>query len=117
MTLRVINKTRGTVLADRAREALGTLERMKGLLGRRELPLGEGLLIRPCNSIHMFFMRFPIDALFLDGEGTVVKLFAALPPWRATWIYPRARAVLELPAGVAAATGTVEGDRLELQPG
>ena len=89
--MRVINRTRGTLLADRAGEATGMWDRMKGLLGRDGLPVGEGLLITPCNSIHMFFMRFPIDALFLDAQGTVVKLFAALPPWRATRIYPRAR--------------------------
>lgn len=115
MPLRIINKTRGTLLADRAEEATRGLQRLKGLLGRRELPVGEGLLITPCNSIHMFFMRFAIDALFLDAEGTVVKLFAALPPWQATWIYPKARSVLELPAGVAAASGTLEGDRLDIQ--
>jgi uncharacterized protein len=115
MALRIINKTRGTLLADRAEEATRGLQRLKGLLGRDELPMGEGLLITPCNSIHMFFMRFPIDALFLDAQGTVVKLFAALPPWRATWIYPKARSVLELPAGVAAASGTMEGDQLAFE--
>ena len=115
MPLRIFNTTRGTLLAERAGEATSAWARMKGLLGRRELPVGEGLLIAPCNSIHMFFMRFPIDALFLDGDGAVVKLFAALPPWRATWVYPNARSVLELPAGVAAATGTVEGDRLSFE--
>jgi len=110
MPLWIFNKTRGTWLADRAEEATSGWARMKGLLGRKELSPGEGLLLTPCTSIHMFFMRFPIDALFVDGEGTVVKLFAALPPWRTTWIYPHARSVLEVPAGIAAATQTVEGD-------
>ena len=116
MALRVINKTQGTILADRAREASRWRDRLIGLLGRRHLPMGEGLHLVPCNSIHMFFMRFPIDAIFLDARGRVVKLFTALPPWRATSAYPEARSVLELPAGTAAASGTVEGDELAFEP-
>lgn len=114
--LRVTNETRGTILAGRAEEATGLVDRLAGLMGRKELPVGGGLLIAPCNSIHMFFMRFPIDALFLDRDHRVVKLIAALPPWRITSIYWRARSVLELPAGVAAGSGTQEGDRLILEP-
>jgi uncharacterized protein len=89
---------------------------MQGLLGRKAFTVGEGLHIAPCNSIHTFFMRFAIDALFLDRDGRVVKLLDAIPPWRASGIYFRAHSVLELPAGVAAASGTVEGDRLVFEP-
>ena len=110
MALRVTNETRGRILADQAEEARGLLGRLRGLMGRRELPVGGGLLISPCNSIHMFFMHFSIDALFLDRGGRVVKLVAALPPWRLTPIYWRARSVLELPAGVGTASGTQVGD-------
>jgi uncharacterized membrane protein (UPF0127 family) len=52
---------------------------------------------------------------FLDGEGVILKQFMALPPWRATSIYLRARSVLELPAGVLEASGTQEGDRLTFE--
>lgn len=112
MPTRVINQTKGTILADRAEEATTFGARLIGLMGRAKLDFGEGLHISPCNSIHTFFMRIPIDALFLDGELKVVKLCAAMPPWRITGVYFGARSVLELPAGTARASGTSEGDRL-----
>ncbi len=115
MALRVTNRTRGKILADRALEARSALVRMKGLLGRGGLELGEGLLIVPCNSIHTFFMRMSIDAAFLDTEGVVVALYGALPPWRATRLHLRARSVLELPAGTLAASGTEVGDCLIIE--
>lgn len=100
------------MLADQAEEASGFFTRLIGLMGRRDLPLGQGLHLLPCNSIHTFFMRIPIDALFLDAHGAVVKVFPALPPWRLTGIYPKVRSVLELPAGTLRASGTAEGDEI-----
>jgi uncharacterized membrane protein (UPF0127 family) len=115
MPLRVINASRGTVLADRAGWARSFGARLKGLLGRSGLEPGEGLLLEPCASIHMLFMRFPIDALFLDGERRVVRLYARLPPWSATPRVKGARSVLELPAGAGSASGTQPGDQLRLE--
>ena len=77
------------------------LTRMRGLLGRSELPRGEGILLRPCGSIHTFFMRFPIDAVFVDRDGRVVGVERELKPWR-TARRRGAKAVLELAAGAAA---------------
>ena len=72
------------------------LERARGLIGRRGLDSGRGLLIPRCSCIHTFFMRFPIDAAFLDGEGRVVKTVRRVRPWRAfVWGGWRARKVLE----------------------
>lgn len=88
------------------------LQRMRGLLGRRELPEGEGILLRHAGSIHTFFMRFPIDAVFLDREHTVVKVAADVPPWRAVG-QKGARSVLELAAGEAGRRGIRVGERLE----
>ena len=116
MRLRVNNETRGRLLADRAERATSFRDRFVGLMGRRSLAMGEGMLISPCNSIHTFFMRIPIDVAFLDSEGTIVKQFVALPPWRATSVYFQAKSVLELPAGTLDASGTQEGDRLSLEP-
>jgi uncharacterized membrane protein (UPF0127 family) len=87
---------------------------MKGLLGRRDLPRGEGLLLRPASSIHMFFMRFPIDAVWLDGGLTVLHVSRDLGPWR-TARCRGAKAVLELPAGEAGRGGIRPGDRLVLR--
>lgn len=93
------------VLADTA------LTRMRGLLGRRELPSGEGILLRPASSVHMAFMRFAIDAVFLDRDLRVVKIAPDLKPWRVAGARG-AKSVLEIPAGEAARRGLTVGDRL-----
>jgi uncharacterized membrane protein (UPF0127 family) len=90
------------------------LSRMRGLLGRSELEEGEGLLLRPTNSVHMFFMRFPIDVVFLDRELAVRKIVERLRPWRMAGCRG-ARAALELPAGTAGRTGITVGERLSLE--
>ena len=116
MRLRVTNVTRNRLLADRAEQATSFSDRFRGLMGRRSLAFGEGMHILPCNSIHTFFMRIAIDVAFLDAQGVIVKQLPALPPWRASAVYFRARSVLELPAGTLQASGTQEGDRLVLEP-
>jgi uncharacterized protein len=93
------------VLADTA------LARMKGLLGKRELPSGAGILLKPASSVHMAFMRFAIDAVFLDRELRVVKVAADLRPWRVAGSRG-AKAVLEIRAGEARRRGLSVGDRL-----
>jgi uncharacterized protein len=86
---------------------------MKGLLGRRGLDDGEGLLIRPTSSIHMFFMRFPIDAVFLDRELRILKIVPDLKPWRIAG-KKEAKQVLEMGAGEAARRGLEPGQQLVL---
>lgn len=90
------------------------LRRMRGLMGRRGLPAGEGMLLSPAPSIHTAFMRFPIDALFLDRDLRVLDIRASMPPWRVA-SKRTARAVLELSAGECARRGVEVGDRLELR--
>jgi len=110
--LRIRNATRGTLLADAADIADTSAKRRAGLLKRPSLERGEGLLIAPCEGIHSFGMKFLFDALFLDGERKVLKVRASMPRGRIS-LCLRAHCVLELPAGTAAETGTVAGDRLE----
>ncbi|SET23262.1 DUF192 domain-containing protein [Stigmatella erecta] len=117
MRWKVNNLTRGKLLADRAERATSFVDRFLGLMGRGSLAFGEGMHIVPCNSIHTFFMRIPIDVAFLDPEGTVVKQLLAMPPWRVSSLVFKAHSVLELPAGTLAASGTQEGDRLAFEPG
>jgi hypothetical protein len=88
--------------------------RTKGLLGRHDLPDGEGILLRPASSIHMAFMRFPIDAVFLARDLTVLKVVRGLAPWRMASRF-RAHSVLELPAGTCERRGVREGDKLTLE--
>lgn len=99
------------MLCDRCRVADRPLARMRGLLGRRYLLAGEGLLLRPAGAIHTAFMHFPIDALFLDSGGVVLSVAHDLAPWR-TASKRGAKTVLELPAGAAHARGIEPGDRL-----
>ena len=101
----------GTIVCERCLLAETALTRMRGLLGRRELPSGEGILLKPASSVHMAFMRFAIDAVFLDRDLRVVMLAEELRPWRAAGCR-KAKAVLELPAGEARRRRLTLGDRL-----
>jgi uncharacterized membrane protein (UPF0127 family) len=97
----------GTVVAAHVEVAEGVVSRFLGLMGRAELPEGHGLALRPCNSIHMFFMRFPLDVLFVDGDGRVVRVLHSIRPWRASTLVRGAKAAIELPAGTAQRAGIV----------
>ena len=108
MTLR---REDGAVVCDSCTVADSAVTRLRGLLGRDELPAGEGLLLEPAGSIHTCFMRFPIDVVFLDAERRVLSVAEDLPPWR-TARQRGAKAVLELPAGEVARRGVSAGDRL-----
>jgi len=113
--MKIINKTKNTVLAQNAICADRAFKRIKGLLGRKDFRQGEALIIKPCNSIHTFFMRFPIDALFVRKNNIIVKAISAIPPSRLTPIYFTACFVVELPSGTIQATSTLEGDILVIE--
>ncbi len=110
-----LSTAEGRTVCGRCVPADSPLRRMRGLLGRRSLDADEGLLLRPAGSIHTAFMRFPIDAVFMDADGRVLRVEAKLPAWR-TAACRGAKAVLELPAGAAAAAGLAAGDELSLPP-
>lgn len=116
MPWQVLNVTRDRVLATHATRAEGFWDRFRGLMGRRELPMGQGLHLIPCGSIHTFFMRIPIDVLFLDADGRVVRLYEALAPWRMTRPAFKTRSVVELPIGTLRGSGTEVGDLLAFEP-
>ena len=109
----VTNITRNTVLANSCALARTFFARLAGLQFKSDLPRGHGLLITPCNSIHMFFMRFAIDAVFIDTNGAVVYIREGIKPWRVSKIVGSAKSVLELPAGTVSSTGTAIGDKLK----
>lgn len=110
----VLNMTRSTVLATRAQLALSAAARARGLLGRKSLEEGEGLVIRPCKGVHSFGMKFAIDVAYANRAGVVVCLLAPLLPGKAGPVVREASWVVELPEGVLARTGTVIGDRLQV---
>lgn len=112
--VKVENVTRGTTVAERARVASSSVDRSVGLLRTPEVRPGEGLWIERAPSIHMFFMRYAIDAVFVDRSGRVTKVVSNLKPWRIVWWARGARDCLELRAGATAASGTRPGDELRL---
>ena len=106
-----LEKADGTVVCARCALATSPLPRMKGLLGRAGLDLDEGMLFRPAGSIHMFFMRFAIDAVFCDKELKVIDVVSGLAPWKVAG-RRGAKVVIELAEGSAA--GVHSGDQLVL---
>jgi hypothetical protein len=114
----VFNRTRNKCLADKAEQARSIFERMKGLLGRsvEEFVPGQALWIIPSDGIHTIGMRFPIDAVYLDPDGKVIKLYHELAPFRIAAIMMKSRSVLELPPGTLSRTQTEVGDILEFRP-
>ena len=109
-----INQTKGKELASQVRVARSLWARFWGLMGRRSLPEGHSVLITPCSSVHTFFMRFPIDVIFLDRDNIVVKIVPAMRPWRTALGGRGARSALELDAGAAESNGLEPGDVLRL---
>jgi len=104
----------GNVVCECCEIPKGSFGRMRGLLGRSGLQPGSGMLIDAAPSVHMFFMRFPIDVVFLDRDWTVVRVVHALKPWRVAGAR-RAVAALELPAGAAAEAALQECDVLVVE--
>lgn len=114
--IRVWNRTKGTVLGSRIRLADDLWARLRGFIFRGGPDAGEGLLLSPCQAVHMFGVRFPLDVVFIDENGRVVSVFAALAPMRWTPIQRSASHALELPEGTIAKTRTEVGDALFWTP-
>ena len=111
---RVINETKGRVVAEDLRLADGIWSRFWGLMGRKSLPQDAALLLRPSSSIHTAFMRFAIDVVFLDRSLRVVKVVPEMRPFRVTTAFRGAHSALELNAGAAAKAQMEPGDQLAL---
>jgi hypothetical protein len=119
--IRALNQTRGTVLCARLENAGGLAGQGRGLLGRDGLEPGTGMLFdngrfTPFMWMHMFFMRFAIDIVFLGRGDTVIKINSHLKPWRVSSVVFGARRALELPAGATDQSATQVGDRITFEP-
>jgi uncharacterized membrane protein (UPF0127 family) len=114
--LRVLirNQTRGTVLGEAVDLADTSAKRRTGLLKHERLEPGHGLWIVPCESVHTFFMKFPIDLVYVDKRHKVRKVRHAVAPWRMSACLS-AHSVIELPAGTAEQSGTRAGDELAIE--
>ena len=110
--LRIYNLTRSTLLAQSVEIADRGPNRRKGLLGHTSLTPDEGLWIVPCEAVHTFFMKFPIDLIYLDRSKKIKKVRSNVPPWRLSACLS-AHSVLELAPGTIQRTQSRPGDRLE----
>ena len=116
------NASRGGLLVERLENGSSFWAKFIGLMGRRSLANGDGLWLPDENGIHMLFMRFPIDVVFVsepsdaaNGRRTVLAIRHALPPWRGVvWRIGGAKGVLELPVGTIEASGTAIGDEIAI---
>ena len=111
--MKIVNSSQQTILVERLNIAQSFFRRLKGLLGTTYFPPGDGLLIQPCNSVHTFLMRYPIDVLFLNYASKVVKVVENMTPGQVATAR-KSSSVLELPAGTIAATATRAGDQLHI---
>ena len=112
--LTVRNATRNVELGRKVRYASSLIDRAIGLLATSGLEAGEGMYLSPCKSVHTFFMRYPIDVLFVDEKGNVIRQDTLLP-WRFSAWQARSRGVLEFMQGTLARTGTRVGDHIEFE--
>jgi len=113
--MKILNQTQNTTVAENAVMADTFMSRMVGLLKHNSLAEGEGLWITQCNSIHMFFMRFAIDVIFVDKSNRVVGVVENILPNRLSRIYWKAKAAIEVPVGVISKSKTQVGDQINLQ--
>lgn len=110
--MKIFNQTKNVILAEELILADTILKRLVGLLGKKEFRKGQALVLKPANSIHTFFMRFPIDVLFVDKENKVIKAISCLKPWRLSSVYLRAKVIIELPCGTLQEIPITKGDIL-----
>lgn len=113
--MKVYNLTKNKVIAQQGAVAHTLVSRMRGLLGRKGMSPQEALVITKCKSIHMFFMRFAIDAIFIDKNNHVVGLVENIPPFRFSPLFPRAENAIELPPGTIDETKTSLGDVVRIE--
>ncbi len=113
--MKVLNTARQTVVSDNLVIAKTFWARLVGLLDRSTLPEGEGLFISSCQGIHMFFMKFPIDVIFINKDKTVVGIVENIKPFEMSPMFWKASDAIELPAGTVQKSRTVLGDVLEIK--
>jgi uncharacterized protein len=111
--VKVVNRTREAVLADRAELADNYWTRFMGLMGRRELPSGSGLVLKPGGGIHMWFMRMPLDVVHVDKHDRVTHVLRGIKPWRFGPLFVGNKYAIELPVGAAATTQV--GDQIDVE--
>lgn len=114
--MKITNTRDGSLVAERVRVADSFWQRFRGLMLTAEPAEGEGLLLSPCNSIHMMFMLYPIDAIFLDASYKIKALYEKLPPWIGfSRLHRDVNSVLELKSGAINKSGVRVDDVLIME--
>jgi hypothetical protein len=111
--MRLINQTKNSILADEVTVADNFFTRLNGLLGKKYLQKGKALIIRPCNTVHTFFMRFSIDVIFIDKKYKVIKIISCLKPFSFSGVCWKAILVIEFPSGTLNSSNVGLGDSLQ----
>ena len=111
------NTARNSILGETIEVAITATQKVRGLLGRECLEDGQGLIFKGCSSLHTFFMSFPIDIIFTDRSGKVLKAAAGVKPFKLVAAPLRAYYAIELPAGAIERSGTRQGDMLTFDDG
>ena len=114
-SVQIVNRTQETVLAERALWAQSFWHRLRGFLARPEPQPGQGMILDPCQSVHMWGMNYSLDILFSDHENRVVHMQPSLKPWKLSRRVPEAQRVIELPVGTLQASRTCVGDELDFR--
>ena len=113
--MKIINLNKNSILAEEILLADNFLTRLRGLLGFKCFNKNQAMVLRPCNSVHTFFMHFSIDVLFVDKDNKVVKIVRNMKPFKATMICLKSKFVIEFPVGVVDSTKSSIGDILQIQ--
>lgn len=113
--MKVYNSTQNNLIADDVKVADNFVTRTFGLIPKNSLNEGEGLLIKPCCSIHTFFMKFAIDVLFVNKKNEVVALYENVKPWRTLPIHLSSHYVIELPADTITAKNITKHDIISIE--
>lgn len=112
--MKLYNSTQNCLIADDVKIADNFISRTIGLISKKEISHAEGLLIKPCCSIHTFFMRFEIDVLFINRKNEVVALYENVKPWKVLPIHPSSHYVVELCSGLIEKNNISKGDTVEI---
>ena len=113
--MKIYNSSKNNLIADDVKLADNFFSRTIGLLSKKSLSEGEGLVIKPCCSIHTLFMRFEIDVLFVNKKNEIVALYENVKPWRILPIHPTSHYVIEVPAGTVAARNIMKHDIINIE--
>jgi len=112
---KITNVTRAKTIASTGKKCDSFLARFRGLMFSSSLPEDTGIVLEPCRQIHMFWMFYAIDAIFIDKTGTVVGIAKSIKPWSVSKMFSKAQSVIEVRSGTADDTGTAVGDQIEFE--